>query len=275
MQQEHSVKNMQPLALWPAQARRQISGVLTDIDDTLTTHGAITPDALQALFDLKAAGLTVIAITGRPIGWCQAFMAGDAPWPVDAMVAENGALAWIKKDSLLSKIYQQDAATRATNQQRMQAVAKQIVSTVAGAHISRDSAGRETDLAIDHAEYAQLSETAVAQVLTIMQAHGMQTTVSSIHIHGCFGNFNKCQGAQWIVRHLFQQDLALELARWVFVGDSGNDESLFEHFRHSVGVANIRDVKKPLAHWPQFVTLGERGAGFAQVAQALLQARAN
>jgi HAD superfamily hydrolase (TIGR01484 family) len=65
-------------------------GVFTDIDDTLTTDGAITPDALQALTDLKAAGLSVVAITGRPVGWSEPFA---AQWPVDAIVAENGAVA--------------------------------------------------------------------------------------------------------------------------------------------------------------------------------------
>uniref|UniRef100_UPI00129009F3 HAD hydrolase family protein n=1 Tax=Escherichia coli TaxID=562 RepID=UPI00129009F3 len=89
---------MQALNLWPQAARRDLVGVFTDIDDTLTTEGAITPDALQALADLKAAGLVVIPITGRPIGWCEPFMAGPAgsTWPVDAMVAENGAVAFTR-----------------------------------------------------------------------------------------------------------------------------------------------------------------------------------
>ncbi|MDP3171142.1 MAG: HAD hydrolase family protein, partial [Polaromonas sp.] len=64
---------MLPLALWPAADRLRITGVFTDIDDTLTTEGAITADALQALSDLKAAGLQVIPITGRPVGWSEPF----------------------------------------------------------------------------------------------------------------------------------------------------------------------------------------------------------
>jgi HAD superfamily hydrolase (TIGR01484 family) len=81
---------MKPLTAWPLEARRQIIGIFTDIDDTLTTHGAITADALQALHALKAAGLHVIAITGRPVGWSEPFA---TQWPVDAIVAENGAVA--------------------------------------------------------------------------------------------------------------------------------------------------------------------------------------
>ena len=91
---------MLALSQWPLQARRQIIGIFTDIDDTLTTHQAITPDALQALADLKAAGLAVIPITGRPVGWCAPHAQGDAahglqPWSVDAMVAENGGVAFV------------------------------------------------------------------------------------------------------------------------------------------------------------------------------------
>lgn len=275
---------MHPLHQWPAAQRRQIIGVFTDIDDTLTTDGAITADALQALADLKAAGLFVIPITGRPIGWCEPFMAGtDGPaWPVDAMVAENGAVAFVHQKGLqpssnlrepLSKLYQQDAATRTANQARMQAIAAQVVAEVPGVQLSRDSAGRETDLAFDYAEFACLAPDTVQQVLAVLQRAGMQTTVSSIHIHGCFGNFNKWQGACWMARELLGRDLAEELDRWVFVGDSGNDQAMFEHFTHSVGVANIARFVPQLAHLPGYVTTAERGAGFAEVARAILQAR--
>ena len=51
---------MQELDNWPADERRRISGVFTDIDDTLTTEGAITLDALEGLAELKAAGLKVV-----------------------------------------------------------------------------------------------------------------------------------------------------------------------------------------------------------------------
>ena len=72
---------------WPRAERAAIRGVFTDIDDTLTHNGAIEADALQALADLKDAGLAVYAITGRPVGWSLPFVQGATPWPVDAIVA--------------------------------------------------------------------------------------------------------------------------------------------------------------------------------------------
>lgn len=280
---------MKPLLDWPLEARRQIVGVFTDIDDTLTTHGVITPEAFQALTDLQAVGLHVIAITGRPIGWCSALIQGDAvrgipPWPVDAMVAENGAAALVRNPSSdhpsstkpqeLVTLYQQDAPTRSANQARMQAVAAQVLAQVAGVALSHDSGGRETDLAFDYNEFARLSPQTVQQVLAILQNEGMHTSVSSIHIHGCFGDFNKWQGANWIARELLGCNLAQTQQRWVFVGDSGNDQAMFEHFSHSVGVANIRHFAAQMSHLPRYITPSERGAGFAEVARAVLGARA-
>ena len=276
---------MSPLAQWPGSEQAGLIGILTDIDDTLTSDGAITPDALQALAALKAAGLHVIPITGRPVGWSEPFAAS---WPVDAIVAENGAVALLpavknngqidlnslsSKREQLSKIYQQDAATRAANYANMQQVLAQIEREVPGARRATDSPGRETDIAIDHSEFTHLPQEAIDHAVRIMRDAGMNATVSSIHINGWFGAHNKLEGARWIVRELFGRDLDAEIDRWVYVGDSTNDQVMFEHFPHSVGVANIARFVPQLTHRPRFVTQGERGAGFAEVARAVLATR--
>ncbi len=283
---------MLPLSDWPLEQRRNIIGVFTDIDDTLTTHQAITPDALQALADLKTAGLAVIPITGRPVGWCAPHALGDATrglpkWSVDAMVAENGGVAFApelisqnglqplsNKGQKLSKIYFSDASQLQTNQQKMRQVAELILQQVPGSALSGDHAGRETDIAIDYAEVHLLPPDKVAQVVALFKAHGLQATVSSIHVNGWIGRHNKLEAARWMVRTLFGRDLDAELAQWVYVGDSTNDQVMFEHFTHSVGVANIHRFDDQMLHWPRYETVGERGAGFAEVARALLAARA-
>ena len=245
-----------------------IVGVFTDIDDTLTTEGAITPDALQALTNLKAAGLQVVPITGRPVGWSGPFAQS---WPVDAIVAENGAVGLQHSATQgLRKLYQQDAPTRQANFTRMQAVLEQIEKDVTGARRSQDSAGRETDIAIDHSEFTHLPQHAIDEVVRLMQAAGMTATVSSIHINGWFGEHSKLTGARWIVRELWDRDLDAEIDRWVYVGDSTNDQVMFEHFPHSVGVANIRRFEAQLTHPPRYITPSERGAGFAELARHLL-----
>jgi HAD superfamily hydrolase (TIGR01484 family) len=259
------------LSQWPLADRAAIVGVLCDIDDTLTTEGQITGDALQALQSLHDAGIRLVAITGRPVGWSEPFA---LQWPVDAIVPENGAVALVREaDGALRKLYVEDEELRRRNFARLQKVAQRLVAEVPGAVLARDSAGRETDTAIDHSEYVQLPPACIAQVVKLMQDEGMNATVSSIHINGWFGDHNKLSGARWIVRELFGRELDDELSRWVYVGDSTNDEAMFEHFPQSVGVANIRRFEAEIAHLPRYITRGERGAGFAEVAQTILNAR--
>ena len=55
----------------------------------------------------------------------------------------------------------------------------------------------------------------------------------------------------------------------VFVGDSPNDEPMFEYFDNSIGVANVREFESRLKYPPQFVTSESNGLGFAEVANSL------
>lgn len=260
-----------PLSDWPLADRARLHGVLTDIDDTLTTDGAITPDALAALHALRAAGLPVFAITGRPAGWSEAFALA---WPVNAIVAENGAVAlWRGDDGTLQKAWLQDEATRRANFAQLQAVAQRVLRELPHARLSQDSPGRETDIAIDHSEFTHLNDADIARVVQRMREGGLNATVSSIHINGWIGDHDKRAGACWIVGAQLGRDLDAERDHWVYVGDSTNDAAMFGHFPHSVGVANVARFWDRLTQRPRYVTPGERGAGFAQVARAVLAAR--
>jgi len=256
-----------PWAGAPREAVARVSGVLTDIDDTLTTEGEITVEALAALERLREAGVPVIAITGRPMGWSAPFARA---WPLAAIVAENGAVALLPDGGVE---YAQDEATRAVNKVRLRAAAERVLREVPGATLARDSAGRVTDIAVDHSEFAQLSPAHIEQVVAAMRAEGMNATVSSIHINGWYGTHDKLSGARWMVQRLFGRELDAERERWVYVGDSTNDQQMFAHFPLSVGVANLLRFERELTVWPAYLTEGERGDGFAEVAARLLESR--
>lgn len=260
------------LSAAPAATWGRLVGVLTDIDDTLTRDGAIEPVALQALHDLAAAGLPVIAVTGRPMGWSEPFAAA---WPVTAIVAENGAVAlWQDAAGRVQVDFVQDAPTRRRNAARLQAAAAEILRRVPAARLALDSPGRVTDIAIDHAEHARLDADGIDAVVAIMHGAGMHATVSSIHVNGWYGDHDKWRGACWAVRARLRRDLAREVGRWVYVGDSTNDQTMFARVPLSVGVANLMHFADRLHTWPRFITGGERGAGFAEVTRAVLAGRA-
>lgn len=261
---------MQALALCPPESLRRLRGVLTDIDDTLTSHAGIAPEALQALHELRAAGVPVIAITGRPAGWSEAFA---LDWPVVAIVAENGAVMLRRgADGALQRDFCQDEATRTANFARLQACAADVLARVPGATLATDSAGRLTDIAVDHSEYAQLDARQIDAVCDVMREHGLRATVSSIHINGWIGEHNKWSAAHWAVHAALGEPF--DAPEWVYVGDSTNDQQMFARMPLSVGVANIARFVPQLQALPAYVTQAERGRGFAELARALLAARA-
>ena len=259
---------LQPLSALPVPAN--VLGVLTDIDDTLTTEGVVPAHVVAAIARLKAVGLKVVPITGRPVGWSVPFASA---WPVDAIVAENGAVALRRNGhGGLDKLYQQDEDSRVHNFARMQEVLSQIESTVPGASRATDSMGRECDIAVDHSEFTHMPQAQIDQCVQIMKAAGMNATVSSIHINGWFGAHNKLEGARWIVRELFDIDLDATLGQWIYIGDSTNDQLMFQNVPLSVGVANIARFVPQLHHLPRYVTTAERGDGFVQLADHILAA---
>src|SRR5882672_2785905 len=116
---------MQPLSSFGLAQRRRIRGVLTDIDDTLTSEGKLTPEAYDALERLHEAGFLVVPITGRPAGWCDHIA---RMWPVDAVVGENGAF-YFRYDAAARKLVKRFLASdeeRAANRHRLAAVRDRI-----------------------------------------------------------------------------------------------------------------------------------------------------
>ena len=264
---------MKPLAEFPLEARRAVRAVLADIDDTLTTHGRLHAVAYTALERLREAGLLVIPVTGRPAGWCDHIA---RMWPVDAVVGENGAF-WFRHDAKagrLAKRYVIGEAERARRAGRMDAIAARILAEVPGSGIASDQPYREADLAIDFCEdVPRLGRDAVARIVSIMESEGLTAKVSSIHVNGWFGGYDKFSTTRLALAEDFGIDVEREKDRLVFAGDSPNDAPMFAFFPNAVGVANVREMADLMASLPRYVTPSAGSAGFAELAQALLDAR--
>jgi HAD superfamily hydrolase (TIGR01484 family) len=267
--------SMLPLEQFPLAARRAVTGVFTDIDDTLTTDGRLTADAYGAMQRLKDAGFLVIPITGRPAGWCDHIA---RMWPVDAVVGENGAF-YFRYDAAarkLQKRFLMDEATRAANRARLIAVRDRILKEVPGAGIASDQHYREADLAIDFCEdVPPLSDEAIDRIVQIFEESGATAKVSSIHVNGWFGSYDKLGMTKTLMREAFGLDLEAQREKCVFAGDSPNDQPMFAYFPHAVGVANVADLIDRISSPPAYVTRARGGAGFAELADLLIAARAS
>jgi HAD superfamily hydrolase (TIGR01484 family) len=264
---------MRPLADLSPQARSRIVGVLADIDDTITSDGRLTAAAYAALERLHTAGIKVIPVTGRPAGWCDHIA---RMWPVDAVVGENGAF-WMRYDGEARRLKTVFVGHPPPDRQsRIEKLSAEILAAVPGCALASDQFCRVADLAIDFCEdVTPLPPAAVDAIVQRMEAAGMRAKVSSIHVNGWFGDYDKLSTTQRMLAEEFGIVLenATERERWIFVGDSPNDVPMFGFFPHSVGVANVLDFADRLEAKPAWITGARSGAGFVELAEALLAAR--
>ena len=248
----------------------EIETLLFDIDDTLTTHGRLTAEAYLALERLKQAGKRIVCVTGRPAGWCDHIA---RMWPVDAVIGENGAFYFHLSDGKLRKRFHDEPVARARKRAALAAIAERILAAVPGSAIASDQAYRETDLAIDYCEdVVPLPLADAERIAALMRDSGLTARVSSIHVNGWFGDYDKLAMTRALFRERFRIDLDGANRGIAFVGDSPNDAPMFTFFEHSVGVANVRRYEALLEAAPRFVTRAESGAGFAELVTHLLRA---
>ena len=244
---------MRPLAELDA---RGVRVVLFDVDDTLTTRGKLTADAYAALEALQRAGLRTVAVSGRAAGFCEY---AARMWPVDAVVGENGGFWFRSVDGKLEREYREAAAVRARNRERYAAISRAIIAAVPGCAVASDERYRETDFTIDYAEEVPtLPSDAVERIAGLMRREGLHIAISSIHIHGWFGDYDKQVTSSALLARHFDLDVKAAL----FVGDSPNDAPMFAAFPKSVGVANVRNYAARLGAEPKYVTQASYGAGF-------------
>lgn len=264
---------MRPLTDLPLEIAARIEVVFADIDDTLTTDGRLTAAAYAALESLHRAGLKVAPITGRPAGWCDMIARF---WPVDGVVGENGALylAYDPATRSMRRAYAVSEKERRESKAALARIEERVLAEVPGCGISADQRYREADLAVDFCEdVAPMPATDVARIKAIFEEEGAVAKVSSIHVNGWFGDYDKLSMSRRFAADILGFDIDTRRDAVMFVGDSPNDAPMFAHFPHACGVANVRDFAGRLDAAPAYVASQRGGAGFAEVADLILRAR--
>ncbi len=248
--------------------KSSIKGICFDIDDTFSTHGKITAEAFQSLWDLRKAGFALIPVTGRPAGWCDLIARF---WPVDGVVGENGAFSFYMNEGKRERIDTLSEADAQSAKMKLRSLREAILLEFPKAEFASDQDYREYDLAVDFCEDVAPWEVGeIDRLVEFCQAQGAIAKISSIHVNTWFGQYTKIEG----IRHFLDTTaINLRLPRFeqfVYVGDSPNDEPMFQAFDLSVGVANVRPYLPRLKHPPKWITPSDAGAGFSELAHLLL-----
>ena len=248
--------------------KHKIKFVLTDIDDTLTSEGSLPSIAYEALWKLHDAGIKIIPITGRPAGWCEMIARF---WPVVGIVGENGGFYFRYENKKMHRWFFANESVIESNRKKLDVIRSEILKKVSGCAVASDQFCRLMDLAIDFSEdVPALPRSEVNKIVAIFQQHGAEAKVSSIHVNGWFGNYNKLSTTFHFLKNEFGLNEQQILDECIFVGDSPNDEPMFEKFPYSLGVANVLDFTDQMKFLPKYIATQKGGEGFSQIAEQIL-----
>lgn len=269
---------MKPLASF---TNTKVHTVFTDIDDTITDEGQLHADAYQSLWRLHENGIRVVPVTGRPAGWCEMIARF---WPVHGIIGENGGFYFRYHDRKMKRHFVFNENTMKANREKLELIKYEVLRNVRGSAIASDQFSRLMDLAVDFAEdVGPLPDSDINQIVSIFEKHGAVAKVSSIHVNGWFGSYDKLSMTkEYCTRELgFDFDsqnrpgglAGSGAGNIAFCGDSPNDEPMFGAFQSSFAVANITKFADRLKSKPAFVAEKEGGKGFVQIVDRLLELR--
>jgi HAD superfamily hydrolase (TIGR01484 family) len=268
-----------PISQFPDDRAHALRFFLFDIDDTLSHEGLIPAASYWALWELHRAGIQLVAVTGRPAGWCDHIA---RMWPVAGIVGENGAFyfSYDREAKRMNRVHLQDEATRHEGTERLEELKRRVVEEVPGSAIAADQAFRLSDVAVDFREDVEpLGPEAVERIGEIASELGLTYRVSSIHVNCWYGSYSKIDCARRLLSDLFSFEMPpgptgrYDGTGVCYIGDSPNDEPLFAALGDSIGVANIRDFLDRLEHRPRYLTVGESSNGFVEAADTILRKR--
>jgi hypothetical protein len=268
-----------PITSFPADRAASLRFFLFDIDDTLTQEGLIPAASFWALWELQRAGISLVAVTGRPAGWCDHIA---RMWPVVGVVGENGAFyfSYDRRERRMNRVYLQDEATRQEGARRLAELRQRVVKEVPGSAIAADQAYRLADLAVDFREDVEpLGPDAVKKIGALAQELGLTYRVSSIHVNCWYGEYSKIDCARRLLADLFAFEMTpggegrYDGPGVCYIGDSPNDEPLFAALGDSIGVANISEFLDEMEHPPRYITKGESSVGFVEAVDTILRLR--
>jgi hypothetical protein len=191
---------------------------------------------------------------------------------VAGVIGENGGFYFRLKDRKMHRHYFYDAFTRKDNLVRLEKIRAEVLGNIPRSAVASDQFCRLMDLAIDYCEdvHPPLPSFDVDKIVEIFERFGAQAKISSIHVNGWFGDYDKLQMCKIFLNkefHLEAENIQNEI---IFVGDSPNDEPMFEFFNNSIGVANVKKFTSKMKHPPKFITSKDTGHGFAEIADILV-----
>lgn len=242
--------------------------VATDMDGTLTNNEKLTSEVIKSIEQLIENKIFVVIVTGRSAGWVKAIA---NYLPVTGAIAENGGLFYsydLNNLKLVSKVLT-SIGDHNLHRQKLFNIFKLIQSKYPQIKESEDNIFRITDWTFD---VEGLTNLELQEINYLCQQQGWSFTYSNVQCHIKPVGQDKAAALLKILNEFFPQLITKQV---VTVGDSPNDESLFDSniFPLSVGVANIFRYLELLQHQPIQITSKAEGQGFCELVELILHSK--
>ena len=248
-----------PFSSFTEEEKSSVEIVVSDVDDTITKRGKLYPEVLRSMWMLKRKGNMVVLVTGGSAGWADAYI---RQWPVDAVIAEGGALILAHgKDGKI--LYVKNPAISPDIRERKE----KLIKCTAGLSFSSDQYARQYDIAY---EKSGLTEAERRTLRNYVMAMGGTWHESSIHINVSFGAFDKHTALCHFLGELYSIDEEKIRGNGIYLGDSLNDSDMFAYMPLSVGMHSVEDERDRFPVLPRYITEGYGGDGFVEVVKALV-----
>ncbi|GLK69271.1 HAD-IIB family hydrolase [Hansschlegelia plantiphila] len=259
---------MKPLNQAAISGFRDVRFVLTDMDETLTFRGRLAANTYAALEALQTAGVKVIPVTAAPAGWCDQMA---RMWPVDGVIGENGGLFFRRAPDGhgVQRHFWHEHDERTAMSSCLLHIGDRVRNEVPSAIFADDQPFRLTSIAFAKPDEAS---DCIAIVDALRKA-GADVTVNNLWVLGWLGGYDKLSMTRRVLRDHYDVDVDCDRGVVLYSGDSTNDAPMFSFFEHTVGVSTIKEYLDQIPLPPRWITRGPGGAGFVEVAKAVISAR--
>lgn len=250
-----------PFTGFTEEERQRIKYIISDVDDTITRNGKLYPLVLDALYRAKISGHSIILLTGGSVGWADGYI---RQWPVDAVIAESGAVLLCHNrdgsiNSLINPSIKQDEVMKKR---------RKLIEYTAPYPFSSDQCVRIFDVAYDKAKMSPSEIVALKNILTMF---GASWAESSIHINAWFGNYSKKSALNHFMSNALSISEEEYLEKGIYMGDSFNDQPLFEYFPLSIGMHTVEERRDEFEFLPEYITEGTSGDGWVEMVNSLVE----
>lgn len=241
----------------------RIKYIISDVDDTITKNGKLYPHVLEAIWRAKLSGRTIILVTGGSVGWSDCYI---RQWPIDAVIAESGAVMLCHdSDGSIMQIINPVIDKKMVMEKR-----RALLNYTSPFPFSSDQCARFFDIAYDK---KKMDHTEIKALKNTLIMFGANFSESSIHINAWFGNYDKKSSLKYFLPNVLGISEEDYLKNGIYLGDSYNDQPLFEYIPLSIGMHTVEDNRENFEILPQYITRGTSGDGWCEVIVSLLKER--